>query len=399
MNVRVLHAVASGGQGRVYAAVLVSTLPDGTLVSHPVALKRPHHLDVARFAREATVAAGVVSAHVVPVLGVVDYEGSPSLVLPWVEGVDLATLLREGALPPRVAVRIVLDAAQGLAALHTRGVSHRDVAPDNVLVGVDGIVRVGDLGLARAHDHKSAVLSGKAAYVSPESIRGEAQSARSDVFVLAAILVECILGRPWFLGQSDAETLDRVLHRAAPDALEGADLLVSLVARALDKTPAARPADATEFGAELLIEARTSGLLGSAEEVTACVQERCGVRLATERARRDAARTTLRPAPATAAPASAPSGMSTANALALAATVGCAAALALWVGAPPAHGRAEPTRITHAAAVPLVVTSAAPVEPEPVPVRPSGKRAAPVASVAPLASSRAAAPNPYRKAP
>ena len=438
LSVRVLHPIASGGQARVFAAVLESTLDDGTVTRHPVVVKKPHaasdEADVARFAREATHAAAFSSAHVVPVLGVTRHEGVWSLTMPWVEGVDLATLLERGALPARVAVRVVLDVAAGLAALHEHGVTHRDVAPDNVLVGRDGVARIGDLGLAREHAHRTAQLSGKAAYVSPESVRGEPTDARSDVFVLGAILVECIEGRPLFRGASEAETLEHVLHRAAPEQLAGADMLVAVVSRALDKRPAARPVDARAFADELYVEARTAGLLGAPEEVRACVVERCGVAIDEIIARRDEALSALvpvlvSPRASNAAPATQsgrePARRTMLGFLGAALIGGGVAAVGARVLTPSAAPTASPSTaspstapVSSTPAAPpgtasspdtaltasFSAASAAPVAPDPAASRPTTRRdptrvAPRPSAVRPASTDRAAAPNPYRGSP
>lgn len=393
---RVLYPIASGGQARVFAAVLESRLPDGSLAHHPIALKKPHDLTSAsrdRFVREASLAAKLTAAHVVPVLGVADYDGVPSLVMPWVDGADLQALLQSEPLPPRIAVRIVLDAAAGLAELHERDVAHRDVAPDNILVGCDGIARIADFGLVRTHEHKSAVLSGKAAYVSPESIRGEPVDARADVFVLAAILVEAVLGRPWFRGASDAETLERVLQRPAPDRLDGAELLLPLLERALAKQPQARPADARALADELFFEARTAGLLGSSEEVRECVLARSGAQLDRARVRRHEAIASLRPRAA--GEKSKPRRAPLLIAVTAAALVSALCTHSLWP-------RTQREYVPVPALLPTLEASSLPVE---APAVASGSAAPSSSSLRPpppvdkKPTGRSAAPNPYRKVP
>lgn len=400
LTVRVLHPVASGGQARVLAGVLESQLPDGSLGRHPVAVKRPHTLDAtaqARFVREATLATTLSSAHVVPVLGVAEVDGLPALVMPWIEGTDLQALLRSEPLAPRVAVRVVLDCAAGLAELHERGIAHRDVSPDNVRVGVDGVSRIADFGLIRAHEHESRSLAGKAAYVSPESIRGEPVDARADVFVLAAILVEAVVGRPWFRGASDAETLERVLHRPAPDGLEGADLLIPLLTRALDKSPSERPADARTFADELFFEARTAGLLGASEEVRECVLARTSSSLQRERARRAEAIAALQPARETAPTPRARVLPAVLLASMLAATIGAVGGRLLWPAPVRAHAEpitaAVPTRSALDVPAPAPTPDALDAQRGPAASAPAAR---PTRSADPKPSTRSAAPNPYR---
>nr|WP_255380504.1 serine/threonine-protein kinase [Rubrivirga sp. SAORIC476] len=198
-----------------------------------------------RFADEARLAAQVDHPNVVRVLDA--WEGS--MVAEWVEGSDLASILAEaGALPPVLAAFVAREAARGLAAVHAAGILHRDVSAANLLLGADGVVKLADFGLASLSDATDAEVRGTLGTLAPEVVRGEAATARSDLFSLGAVLAHALSGRPAFGGGAPSATLDAVLHDD-PAAALAADprippALVEVVATLLAKDPADRPEDA-----------------------------------------------------------------------------------------------------------------------------------------------------------
>ena len=198
-----------------------------------------------RFADEARLAAQVDHPNVVRVLDA--WEGA--MVAEWVEGADLASILAEaGALPPVLAAFVAREAARGLAAVHAAGILHRDVSAANLLLGTDGVVKLADFGLASLSDAGDVEVRGTLGTLAPEVVRGEAATARSDLFSLGAVLAHALSGRPAFGGGAPSATLDAVLHDD-PAAALAADprippALVEVVAALLAKDPADRPADA-----------------------------------------------------------------------------------------------------------------------------------------------------------
>ena len=194
--------LASGGHATVWLAKDREGNRGARKCPHPHLLEDP---DV-RFAlhREAEIAMRLHHRNVVQLRGVELVDDAPVLVLDYVEGANLAELVRDWRRSDRPAtaravVRIILDGAAGLHALHElrdeRGdplaLVHRDVSPQNVLVGVDGVARISDFGLAKclATDRATTegVLKGKAGYLAPEYVRGEAGDRRQDVFSLAVV--------------------------------------------------------------------------------------------------------------------------------------------------------------------------------------------------------------------
>ncbi len=250
-----------------------------------VAIKRLHAAYardpdfVSMFLDEARLAARIRHPNVVSVLDVVEDEGELFLVMDLVVGESLSQLVRAcglvstvggAGIPPAIAVSIAGGMLQGLHAAHeTRGprgesleIVHRDVSPQNVLVGRDGVARLIDFGVAKAlgrlHASQDNVLKGKLPYMAPEQLRGLVARA-SDIFAAAVVLWEMLTGRRLFCGETDAHTFSRVQAAVVqpPSELvsEGHRVVVqrldAIILRALSREPAGRHATAMELALEL----------------------------------------------------------------------------------------------------------------------------------------------------
>jgi eukaryotic-like serine/threonine-protein kinase len=217
-----------------------------------------------RFDREAHALAAVTSPHVIAIYDVVTGAGGdPFLVMELCPDGSLGDRLdTAGSLPVVQALRLLADAAEGLVALHARGILHRDVTPRNVLLS-GGRAKLGDLGLARADptgDRPSltdltaaGTTVGTLAYLAPELLEGEPPDAASDVYGLGAVAYRTLTG---VLPHSAGSVAELVTARMRPVAPLGEHVpgvgpaLASLVARALDVRPDARPT-AAELAAGL----------------------------------------------------------------------------------------------------------------------------------------------------
>jgi serine/threonine protein kinase len=299
--------LAAGGTATVFVAARVND-PNGELV----ALKRPHPhvLDDPRqraaLLREARIAATIRHPNVVPVREVEEREGELELVMDYVEGASLATLIageasRDARVPTAIAVRVLLDACAGLAAVHAEkdakgahlGLVHRDVSPQNILVGTDGVARLTDFGLAKAvyegaPSTTQGTLKGKLGYMAPEYVSRGRIDASGDVFALGVVAWEALAGRRLFRGDNEAQTLDHLLRDEAP-ALGG--LFAELatfdegIAKAVAKDPAARVGSASAFGEALERSAVALGPIASYAEVGAYVSRVVAKDLTERRAR------------------------------------------------------------------------------------------------------------------
>ena len=176
-----------------------------------------------RFCREARAAAAVTHDHIVAVHSVNEDEesGLPYIVMQLVSGESLEQRLRRtGKLSVQETVRLLSQAASGLAAAHATGLIHRDIKPGNMLIEPDGRLKLTDFGLARAHEDlkltKTGYVSGTPLYMAPEQARGDEIDARSDLFSLGVVMYEALAGRPPFEGKTPLA----VLRRVADDAHE-----------------------------------------------------------------------------------------------------------------------------------------------------------------------------------
>ena len=216
------------------------------------------------FRDESRVARRVRGNHLVQALDGGEHP-SPHLVMPIIIGDSLRGLL-DGPLPFSVALRIALDICEGLESLHRLShggdAAHRDVCPENILVGVDGVARLTDYGIARFSEWTRSQVSragsakGRMAYMAPEQLRSESVSGSADVFALGATLWEALVGRPLFTGASVAEIAGNVLFAAIPSvAAIRRDVppeLDEVLNDALAREPIARIASAGKLGHRLL---------------------------------------------------------------------------------------------------------------------------------------------------
>jgi eukaryotic-like serine/threonine-protein kinase len=154
-----------------------------------------------RFVREARLAARLAHPNVVRVFDVGEDEGRPFIAMEYVEGETLAELVaRRGPLPPAAAATLGMQMCAGLAAAHDAGLVHRDVKPQNLLLGTDGVLKLGDFGIAVGHEGTRLTLVGTVlgtvGYLAPEQARGDQVTAAADIYAVGAVLYELLTGEP-----------------------------------------------------------------------------------------------------------------------------------------------------------------------------------------------------------
>ena len=197
---RIVSLLGRGGMGDVYRA-------EDLKLGQPVALKFlpkdvVHRADrLTRLQNEVRVARQVSHPSVCRVYDIGEADGQHFLSMEYVDGEDLASLLRRiGRLPPDKALELARQLCAGLAAAHDRGVLHRDLKPANVLIDGRGRVRIADFGLAGLADerHDPHVLAGTPAYMAPEQFTSHETSTRTDIYALGLVLYEMFTGKPAF---------------------------------------------------------------------------------------------------------------------------------------------------------------------------------------------------------
>lgn len=236
--------VGRGGMGAVW-------LGRDEVLGRAVALKRIGMApgatgpDLQRAEREARLAARLSHPHVVAVFDLVEEVQEHWLVMEYVEGSNLAHLIRDrGALDPAQAAALVAQAADGLAAAHAAGIVHRDVKPSNILVTTDGQVKLSDFGIARAEADpaltQTGLVTGSPAYLAPEVASGRTATDASDVWSLGATLFHALSGHPPYeVGDNLLGALYRIVHEEPP-RLDGTGWLGPLLESTMSLDPADR---------------------------------------------------------------------------------------------------------------------------------------------------------------
>ncbi len=265
--------IAAGGMATVHFGRLLGPVGFSRTVAikrlHPQFAKDPEF--VSMFLDEARLAARIRHPNVVPTLDVVATQGELFLVMDYVQGESLSRLIRAARehgqrIPPRFVASIVCGGLHGLHAAHEAknergeplGIVHRDISPQNVLVGSDGVARVLDFGVAKASGRiqttREGQLKGKLAYMAPEQIGGQV-TRQTDVYAAAIVLWEALTGQRLFAGENEGQILSKVLggvvdppSTIAPELPPGLD---AVVLRGLAREPAHRYATAREFAIAL----------------------------------------------------------------------------------------------------------------------------------------------------
>jgi len=221
----------------------------------------------AMFLEEGQIVRSIDHPNVVKVHEVSEDKGILYMAMEWVEGDSLRTLIKEAkrrrAIPPEMAVKIIADTAAGLHAAHElrgwdgelRNIVHCDVSPHNILVGLDGVAKLVDFGVANATAHSAMgaeeKIKGKFGYMSPEQATAGAVDRRSDVFALGIVLFELTTGERLFRGDDPAHTLELVKNGRIPSPKEiypqCPDRLALIIKRALARNVNDRYQTADEF--------------------------------------------------------------------------------------------------------------------------------------------------------
>ncbi|MGZ4152501.1 MAG: Stk1 family PASTA domain-containing Ser/Thr kinase, partial [Actinomycetota bacterium] len=261
----VLGKVAAGGMGEVYRA-------HDAVLEREVAIKVLHPSlagdagFVERFRREARSAAGLNHANIVHVHDWGAVDGIYFMVMEYVRGQSLRDVLNaEGMLAPAAAADVLVQVLAALDHAHRKGIVHRDVKPENIMLTPDGIAKVADFGLARAYadarSTQTGMVTGTVQYLAPEQLQGEPADPRTDLYSLGIVAYELLTGRVPFEGETQMaiayrhlrERVPRASSRnpAVPAGLDGG------VASMSEKDRELRPESAAEARRDLISEAAT----------------------------------------------------------------------------------------------------------------------------------------------
>jgi len=269
----VLGALGSGGMGEVYRARDLVLEREVALKRLPASV-RSDRRRLAHFASEGRAAAQLSHPGVMAVYELAEAGDETFIVAELLEGRTLRERLATGPLPWRKAVEYGVQICAGLGAAHERGIIHCDLKPDNVFITSQDRIKILDFGLARLAQgaglvglppttvtvHSSAALRGTFGYMAPEQVRGEPCDSRTDLFALGAVLYEMLAGARAFRGNTPAESLGAIL-KDEPPQLPGnvPAVLARIIARCLEKEPAARFHSAHDLGLALESAAGATG--------------------------------------------------------------------------------------------------------------------------------------------
>ncbi len=269
-----LKKLATGGMGEVW---LARAQPGGGFPERVVVKRLLEHLQeeqefINMFFDEARIASALVHPNIARIYDLGEADGEYFIAMEWVHGVPLGEVLvraveKAEGIPPALTCRIVADAAHALDHAHTAkgptgaplGLIHRDVSPQNILVGFDGVSRLIDFGIAKAANKlvrtATGIIRGKYAYMSPEQAYDEVLDGRSDVFSLGIVLWENLCAQRLFKRETEADTLQAVVEGkiASPSRLARRlpKRLDELVMKALERDVDARLASAAAFAVGL----------------------------------------------------------------------------------------------------------------------------------------------------
>jgi eukaryotic-like serine/threonine-protein kinase len=250
--------VGSGGMSNVFRA-------HDRLLERTVALKILHEQYtrdddyVERFRREARAVAKLAHPNIVTVIDRGEQDGRQFIVFEYVDGQNLKDLTRNGPLEVRDAIGLTLQVARALSFAHSRGLVHRDVKPQNVLLNEDGQAKVTDFGIARSLDvqgvTQTGTVLGTSDYIAPEQARGQKVDPKTDIYSLGAVLYELLVGEVPFSGDNFVAVAMRHVNEPVPSVLEDRPdcpaRLDLAVQRAMAKDPDDRFGSMDEFVAEL----------------------------------------------------------------------------------------------------------------------------------------------------
>jgi eukaryotic-like serine/threonine-protein kinase len=278
--------IGTGGMGVVYRGMDIS-------LGRPVAVKTLRRVspeDAMRLRREARTAAAVSHPHLAPVYGMETWQGTPMLVMELLEGGTLSQRIEKGKLDAAETVELGIAMAEALEHLHASDILHRDIKPSNIGYTRDGTPKLMDFGIARVMfdlrrdvevtppadlDDDSVLLQatsvwnrtpstvtmskqlvGTLSYLSPEALNGQPADTSFDLWSLAIVLYECLLGRKIFAGGDMHQLMSRIRNGRVPDfsqvCPEHDELLGDLFRSALHKTVTRRPASARELKGRLI---------------------------------------------------------------------------------------------------------------------------------------------------
>ena len=260
---KILEKIGEGGMGLVYKA-------QDTTLDRFVALKfLPDRLskseqDRARFLQEAKAASALNHPNICTIYGIEEHDGQMFIVMELVDGQTLSE--KKNSISFKQSLDIGIQLAEGLAVAHEKGIVHRDIKPDNIMVRKDGIVQIMDFGLAKLRGvsklTKEGSTIGTAGYMSPEQVQGQDADHRSDIFSYGVLLYELFTGQLPFRGVHESALMYEIVNADAPPMSsvkpEISPELDAIVLECLEKDPNERTQSVKQISIDLKRSKRES---------------------------------------------------------------------------------------------------------------------------------------------
>ena len=254
---RLIELIGEGGMGRVFKAHDAQLRQDVAIKVLPAEFaSEPGYRE--QFLREAQTAGQLTEPHIIPIHEAGEIDGQLYLVMPVVDGIDLASLLkRDGPMSPQLAVQVIEQLAAALDAAHAAGLMHRDVKPSNALMTAQGFVCLIDFGIAHGSTatklSSTGTIVGTFAYMAPERFSAGVADARSDIYALTCVLYECLTGEHPFPGDSMEQQIAGHLTVDPPQPSAGRPAVPpafdEIIARGMAKDPDERYQTALDLAA------------------------------------------------------------------------------------------------------------------------------------------------------
>ncbi len=258
LHYKIIKKLGEGGMGIVYLAedlnlerkVAIKFMP------HPISLNSD---EIERFKVEAKAAASLNHPDITTIHAIEESEDQTFIVMEYINGVELSEKIRTGGISIAEAVNISIQIAEGLEAAHKKGIVHRDIKSQNIMITAEGKVKIMDFGLARIGKDtqvtKVGAASGTLTYMAPEQIRGADADARSDIFSFGVVMYEMFTRHLPFEGEYEASILHLILNeQPEPMGKYKSDLppgLCEIISRTLEKNPDDRYQSVSEVLADL----------------------------------------------------------------------------------------------------------------------------------------------------
>ena len=258
LHYKILEKLGEGGMGVVYLA-------EDLHLERKVAIKfLPHHIsarmeDIERFKIEAKAAASLSHPNITTIHAIEESSDQTFIVMEYIEGIELSDKIKSGPCSIEDVVNISLKIAEALEAAHKKGIVHRDIKSQNIMITSEGNVKIMDFGVAKigkgSQNTKSGVTVGTLGYIPPEQIRGAEADARSDIFSFGVVIYEMLTGTLPFDAEYEAATFHLILNEP-PKPIKncGSDVperLCNIIRRSLEKDPDNRYQSVSELLTDL----------------------------------------------------------------------------------------------------------------------------------------------------